>query len=167
MCPHVHVLCNVNTTGISCLWDFKKLMASVRLKQILVLWWWDEVMHSTLLHSGSHDKVVTSIEFLEVESGWTWSPCLPQWAMWHRLLSCWLFRADCSCLAGTDCPGSSHSLPCFSLSMWWHNFSAGPNFRPMYFIIMSLRSSIRAFPSISCGGKTWWESQMIYSRQSL
>lgn len=49
---------------------------------------------------------------------------------------------------------SCYTLPCFSLSMWWHNFSAGPSFRPMYFMIISLRSSIRAFPSISCGAMT-------------
>lgn len=66
------------------------------------------------------------------------------------------FRAYCSWVwQGQGCPGSSYSLPCFSLSMWWHNFSAGPSFRPMYFMIMSLRSSIRAFPSISWGNKEW------------
>lgn len=35
------------------------------------------------------------------------------------------------------------------------SFSAGPSFSPMYFIIMSLRSSSSAFPSISC-----WDEEM-------
>lgn len=34
--------------------------------------------------------------------------------------------------------------------MWWQSLSAGPSFSPMYFIMTSLRSSIRALPSISC-----------------
>lgn len=37
-----------------------------------------------------------------------------------------------------------------SLSMWKVSLRAGPSFKPMYFIIMSLRSKRRAFPSISC-----------------
>lgn len=37
-----------------------------------------------------------------------------------------------------------------SLSMWKVSLRAGPSFKPMYFIIMSLRSNRRAFPSISC-----------------
>ena len=34
--------------------------------------------------------------------------------------------------------------------MWKVSLRAGPSFKPMYFIIMSLRSNRRAFPSISC-----------------
>lgn len=34
--------------------------------------------------------------------------------------------------------------------MWKVSFRAGPSFKPMYFIIMSLRSKRSAFPSISC-----------------
>lgn len=37
-----------------------------------------------------------------------------------------------------------------SLSIWKVSLRAGPSFKPMYFIIMSLRSNRRAFPSISC-----------------
>lgn len=44
-----------------------------------------------------------------------------------------------------------YCLVCFSFSMWWQSLSAGPSFSPMYFIMTSLRSSIRAVPSISCG----------------
>lgn len=44
-----------------------------------------------------------------------------------------------------------YCLVCFSLSMWWQSLSAGPSFSPMYFMMMSLRSSIRALPSISWG----------------
>lgn len=62
-------------------------------------------------------------------------------SLWAYCSWVWQWRA---------CPASAYSLPCFSLSMWWHSFSAGPSFRPMYFMIMSLLSSIRAFPSISC-----------------
>lgn len=39
---------------------------------------------------------------------------------------------------------------CLSLSMWKVSLSAGPSFKPMYFIMVSLRSSSRALPSISC-----------------
>lgn len=51
--------------------------------------------------------------------------------------------------------GCCYSLPCLRRSMWWHSLRAGPSFRPMYFMIMSLRRSIRALPSISCGGRGW------------
>lgn len=37
-----------------------------------------------------------------------------------------------------------------SLSMWKVSLRAGPSFKPMYFIIMSLRSNRSALPSISC-----------------
>ncbi len=47
--------------------------------------------------------------------------------------------------------GSSYCFACLSLSMWWQSLRAGPSFNPMYFIIMSLRKSIKALPSISCG----------------
>lgn len=43
-----------------------------------------------------------------------------------------------------------YCLICFSFSMWWQSLSAGPSFSPMYFIMTSLRNSIRALPSISC-----------------
>ncbi len=46
--------------------------------------------------------------------------------------------------------GSSYYF-CLSLSMWWQSLRAGPSFNPMYFMIMSLRKSIKALPSISCG----------------
>lgn len=46
-----------------------------------------------------------------------------------------------------------YCLVCFSLSMWWQSLSAGPSFSPMYFMMMSLRSSIRALPSISWGDR--------------
>lgn len=46
---------------------------------------------------------------------------------------------------------SRHYFTCLSLSMWWQSLRAGPNFSPMYFMIMSLRKSIKALPSISCG----------------
>ncbi len=49
-----------------------------------------------------------------------------------------------------------HCLPCLSLSMWWQSLSAGPSFRPMYFITMSLLSNIRALPSISCRQSFTW-----------
>lgn len=39
---------------------------------------------------------------------------------------------------------------CLSLSIWNVSLSAGPSFRPMYFIMVSLRSNNRALPSISC-----------------
>lgn len=37
-----------------------------------------------------------------------------------------------------------------SLSIWKVSLRAGPSFKPMYFIIMSLRSNRSALPSISC-----------------
>lgn len=46
---------------------------------------------------------------------------------------------------------SRHYFTCLSLSMWWQSLRAGPNFSPMYFMIISLRKSIKALPSISCG----------------
>lgn len=58
---------------------------------------------------------------------------------------------------------SGYSLPCFSFSIWWHSLRAGPSFRPMYFMIMSLRSSIKALPSISCKQKTA-ESRMLFNK---
>lgn len=92
------------------------------------------------LHSGSRVEAVGSIQSLELESRVTNNPL-------HAPMS----GAYCSWVCQAHrCPGSCYGLNCFSLSMWWHNFSAGPSFSPMYFIIMSLRSSIRAFPSISC-----------------
>lgn len=89
-----------------------------------------------VLRSGSRDEAATSGQSLDVESRRPRSPCLP--------------RESVGGLPGTLLPGSCYSLPCLSLSMWWHSFSAGPSLRPMYFMIMSLRSNIRAFPSISC-----------------
>lgn len=47
----------------------------------------------------------------------------------------------------------------FSLSMWKVSLSAGPSFKPMYFIIMSLRSNRRALPSISWRRKSLEESK--------
>ena len=45
-----------------------------------------------------------------------------------------------------------------SLSMRLHNFSTGPSFSPIYFIIISLFNSNRAFPSISYKK---WKTRLI------
>lgn len=74
-----------------------------------------------------------------------------------------------------------------SLSMWKVSLRAGPSFKPMYFIIMSLRSNRRALPSISwrgrkegrrgrfwCNGRTktphtqnkkWWVDTHVFSEE--
>lgn len=87
-----HVLCNVNTTGIIFLWDFIKSIVSVRLEQLVVRWWGDEVMcqrcTAHFLHSGSRDKVVTSIQSLDAESRVTRSPLVPRESVSTR----WLFQ---------------------------------------------------------------------------
>lgn len=88
MCTHV--LCNVNTTGIIFLWDFRVSM-SMRAEQLFVHWWGDEVMcqqcTAHFLHSQSRDEVVTSIRSLQVESGVTCNPCVPHESVCERRLS--------------------------------------------------------------------------------
>lgn len=74
---------------------------------------------------------------------------------------------------GRNCALVLYCLVCFSFSMWWQSLRAGPSLSPMYFMMISLRSSISALPSISWGerksvskyGNVCWTG--LYDRQFL
>ncbi len=100
--------------------------------------------------------------FLRVCSGCRWtSRCV---CLWRDEPVRWAAHGgfpSAPSVAACQCGGEVsvrvlHCLPCLSLSMWWQSLSAGPSFRPMYFITMSLLSNIRALPSISCRQSFTW-----------
>lgn len=154
MSTSAHVLCNVNTTGILLPLGFRRVKwRQSDLNSFFFFFFlftdgvwggWGNVsaMHGTLSPLWkSAWSFVTSVSL--------WSSMQPTDRPANQCPGSLL--AYCSWVwQRRACPASAYSLPCFSFSMWWHSFSAGPSFRPMYFMIMSLLSSIRAFPSISC-----------------